>query len=335
MICESFLCSRRWRAVRIAVVFVGLAVACFVLSNSISRSHMLSQVFNINSGFGEGIDQIQLEIGLEKASMKDNKTVILTTLNEAWAKPHSIFDLFLESFRIGNNTQRLLNHLLVICLDDKAYHHCLTLHPHCYNLRTKLDFSSEAYFKALDYLEMMWRRLEVLAVVLDKGFNFVFTDTDVMWLRDPFPHFFPDADFQIACDVFSGNSYDVKNKPNGGFTYVKSDNRTIPFYKFWYYSRKWYPSDYHDQDVFNKIKYNKFIKKIGLQLRFLDTAYFGGFCEPSRDFNLVCTMHANCCVGQQNKAHDLQILLEDWRRFMSLDSTMLSNSSWSVPQDCR
>ena len=123
----------------------------------------------------QGIDKIELETVLKKASMKDNKTVIITTLNEAWAKPHSIFDLFLEGFQIGNNTQRLLNHLLVICLDEEAYNHCLALHPHCYNLRTKLDFSSEAFFKAPDYIEMMWRRLEVLVVVLDKGYNFVFT----------------------------------------------------------------------------------------------------------------------------------------------------------------
>ena len=108
--------------------------------------------------------------------MKGNKTVILTTLNEAWAKPHSIFDLFLESFQIGNNTQRLLNYLLVICLDEKAYNHCLVIHPHCYHLRTAgINFSGDAFFMTPDYLQMMWRRIEFLAVVLEKGYNFVFT----------------------------------------------------------------------------------------------------------------------------------------------------------------
>jgi hypothetical protein len=50
-----------------------------------------------------------------------------------------------------------------------------------------------------------------------------------MWLQDPFQRFYSDADFQIACDKFFGNSYDVKNKPNGGFNYVKSNSRTVEF----------------------------------------------------------------------------------------------------------
>ncbi|RZC50339.1 hypothetical protein C5167_018759 [Papaver somniferum] len=56
-------------------------------------------------------EQTKLERLLKAAAMKD-KTVILTTLNEAWAAPapNSILDLFLESFKIGENTKNLLNH---------------------------------------------------------------------------------------------------------------------------------------------------------------------------------------------------------------------------------
>ncbi|PON63260.1 hypothetical protein TorRG33x02_276750, partial [Trema orientale] len=158
-------------------------------------------------------------------------------------------------------------------------------------------------------------------------------DTDIMWLRDPFQYFFREADFQIACDMFNGNSYDHHNLPNGGFIYVKSNERTIQFYKLWYLSKRTYPG-LNEQDVFKKIRFDPSIKRIGLKMRFLDTAYFGGFCQPSRDFNLVCTMHANCCVGLRNKINDLGLVLEDWRRFMSSQSSMNSNYSWSVPNDC-
>lgn len=157
-----------------------------------------------------------------------------------------------------------------------------------------------------------------------------------MWFRDPFPRFYVDADFQIACDRFGGNSFDLNNMPNGGFTYVKSSNRTIEFYKLWYSSREAYPGK-HDQDVLNYIKFYPFLSEIGLKIRFLDTAFFGGFCEPSRDFSKVCTMHANCCVGLDSKLHDLGVMLEDWRRFMSLPFTLKRSpkSSWRVPQNCR
>ena len=267
----------------------------------------------------------------------DDKTVIITTLNDAWAEPGSIFDVFLESFRTGNQTEKLLNHLVVIALDQKAYSRCSALHPHCYHLETKGDnFTDEAFFMTPHYLHMMWRRIEFLGSLLEMGYSFLFTDADIMWFRDPFLQFYKDADFQIACDNFNGNPYDLNNMPNGGFNYVRSNNRTIQFYKFWFNSRIAYPK-LHDQDMLNRIKSHPFISDIKLEIRFLSTEYFGGFCQASRDFNKVCTMHANCCVGLDNKVNDLKILLEDWRKYVVLPANEKehAHASWSVPQLCR
>uniref|UniRef100_A0A1S4DNP3 Nucleotide-diphospho-sugar transferase domain-containing protein n=1 Tax=Nicotiana tabacum TaxID=4097 RepID=A0A1S4DNP3_TOBAC len=261
--------------------------------------------------------QSKLKQVLEEAAMED-KTVIITTLNAAWTAPNSIFDLFLESFRIGNNTNSLLNHVLVVALDQTAYSRCLEVHPNCYALITNgVDFSEEAHFMSDDYLKMMWRRIDFLRIVLQMGYNFIFTDADILWFRRPFAHFYSHADFQIACDHYVHNSFNLKNAPNGGFKYVKSNNQTIQFYKFWYDSRNIYPEK-HDQDVLNIIKFHPFLKKIKLKIMFLDTAYFGGFCEPSKDVNLACTMHANCCVGLGNKIHDLKMAINDWKTYMAL-----------------
>ncbi|KAE8705431.1 hypothetical protein F3Y22_tig00110429pilonHSYRG01220 [Hibiscus syriacus] len=276
-----------------------------------------------------------LEETLRNASM-GNKTVILTTLNDAWASTNSVVDLFLKSFTLGEGTHWLLNHLVIIALDEKAYNRCQVIHKHCFSLVTEdVDFQQEAYFMTPNYLKMMWRRIDFLRSVLELGYSFVFTDVDIMWFRDPFPRFFPDADFQIACDHFVGSPDDLNNMPNGGFNYVKSNNRSIAFYKFWYDSHETYP-EYHDQDVLNKIKLDPFISDIGLKIRFLDTAYFGGLCERSKDLNLVCTMHANCCYGMDSKLHDLKIMLQDWRAFMSLPPDLKNESviSWRVPQNC-
>jgi len=165
-------------------------------------------------------------------------------------------------------------------------------------------------------------------------FGFPLQDTDIMWLRDPFKRFYKDADFQIACDFFNGNSYDLNNYPNGGFNYVKSSSRTIRFYKFWFNSRSAYPK-LHDQDVLNRIKKNSFISDMKLKIRFLSTDYFGGFCQHAKDFNKVSTMHANCCVGLENKVSDLKILLEDWKKYVALPENEKNQShpSWSV--SCR
>ncbi|KAL9245950.1 hypothetical protein vseg_019543 [Gypsophila vaccaria] len=285
--------------------------------------------------FSQDNEEYRVEQVLKKAATRD-KTVIITTLNEAWVGPRSMIDLFLESFRIGLHTRVLLNHLVIVTLDDKAYRRCLSLHPHCVVLVTEgVDFSKEAGFMKPDYLMMMWKRIDFLRSVLEMGYNFVFTDADIMWFRNPFPHFDPDTDFQIACDHFTGDPFDLENSPNGGFNYVKSNLRTIAFYKFWHSSRERYPG-YHDQDVLNFIKRSPYITEIGLTMRFLDTAYFGGLCESSKDFNEICTMHANCCVGMDRKLFDLEILLQDWRLFMSLPPSLkqMQRLPWRVPTKC-
>lgn len=321
---------------RITLIFGAVALSCLVVYHSAYRFRLLpSYLPYFSSSAAWRKEQAELQKILKGAAMED-KTVIITTLNEAWAANNSMIDVFLESFRIGINTSRLLNHLVIVALDDKAYTRCVELHPHCYDLTTKgTNFSGRAYFMTPVYLKMMWRRINFLRSVLELGFNFIFTDADIMWFRDPFLRFYPDAEFQIACDFFNGNTYDVNNSPNGGFNYVKSSKRTIAFYKFWYTSRLKYPGN-HDQDVLNRIKHDPFVSKIGLHLRFLSTAYFGGFCQPSRDLNAVCTMHANCCTGLERKLNHLKAMLDDWRKFKSRpDSKKASGSTtWSFSTRC-
>uniref|UniRef100_A0A7N0TGC6 Glycosyltransferase n=1 Tax=Kalanchoe fedtschenkoi TaxID=63787 RepID=A0A7N0TGC6_KALFE len=342
--------AARRRVVPVMLMCVAMLASCLVLYRSVESLHFLSQPLAALSAsrrmfaFGDedlvdfplDSEEHRLEQVLKDAAMNDN-TVILTTLNDAWAAPGSFFSLFLESFRVGNGTRGLLNHLVIIALDQRAYQMCLFLHGRCFALVTEgVDFSHEAYFMTSDYLKMMWRRINFLQTVLEMGYNFVFTDADVMWFRNPFPHFHKDVDFQIACDHFTGNPDDLSNIPNGGFNYVKSSNQSIEFYKFWYASREVHPGR-HDQDVLNMIKADPFILDIGLKMKFLSTAYFGGLCEPSRDLNLVCTMHVNCCVGLDSKINDLRVMLEDWKRYMSLslEDKKLSYSTWRVPQNCR
>ena len=105
-----------------------------------------------------------------------DKTVILAPVNAAWSAPGSLLDVFLDGFRKGDRTKKLLNHLVVVCLDDKAYKRCKLMHPHCYALKTEgVDFSTEKLFMTEDYLKMMWRRISFLRVVLELGYDFIFT----------------------------------------------------------------------------------------------------------------------------------------------------------------
>ncbi|KAM7278872.1 hypothetical protein ACFE04_006006 [Oxalis oulophora] len=243
---------------------------------------------------------------LQNASTHD-KTVIITNVNEAWAKKHSLMDLFMESIRKGNGTRKYLNHLVIVCVDKKSYKRCLKVHQHCYRLNTTQasgeNGSNEAYFMTQSYLEIVWMKVYLLKAVLEMGFNFLFTDCDIMWLQDPFPKFFPEGDIQTSCDEFNGNSYDHGNFPNTGFNYVKSNERTIHFYKFWYASRLIH-RDEPNQPVFNVVRVHPYIlEEIG------------------------------------NKISDLKLVLEDWRSFPSLPPIQIPNdplwSPWRVPLSCR
>ncbi|KAI3828558.1 hypothetical protein L1987_02660 [Smallanthus sonchifolius] len=327
---------------KMVIIFAAIALSCLVIYHSsitlpFSGDYMrpyISGNHHANSNINVG----QLSRILKSAAM-DNNTVIITSLNDAWAEPQSMFDLLLESFRIGNQTQRFLKHLVVVTVDQKAYARCMKLHPHCYHLLTDgMDFSGEADFMTPDYLKIVWRKIDLLSKVLELGYSFVFTDADIMWFRDPFSQFDKDDDIQISCDFFNGNPFDLRNLPNTGFSYVKSNEKTIQLYKFWYNSSMTYPG-IHDQDAFNRIKSNPFIRNLGLRIRFIDTTYFGGFCQPSRDLNKVCTMHANCCVGLENKVHDIGIMLDDWRKYIKSVANQTTTDgyrgSWTIPQLCR
>ncbi|MCL7050557.1 hypothetical protein MKW94_008785 [Papaver nudicaule] len=321
-----------------AMLFDLVAVPCFIfyIHKYPLWFSRLSYQITLSDSSPLQNEQVKLERVLKAASTKD-KTVILTTLNEAWTTPNSILDLFLESFKIGENTKNLLSHLVISCIDHKAYERCLKVHPHCYALNTEgVDFSKEAYFGSPNYLKMVWRKIYYQKSVLELGYNFIFTDADIMWFRDPFTRFYESTDFQISCDNYLlNNSYDLHNNPNSSFEYVRSNNRTIRFYEFWYNSRLRYPNRY-TQYVLHEIKHDPFIREIGLTIRFLNTLYFGGFCEPSKDFNQVCTMHANCCKGEESKLHDLGLLLDDWRNYkaLSLSDKSSWNATWRAPEDC-
>jgi len=75
---------------------------------------------------------------------------------------------------------------------------------------------------------------------------------------------------------------------------------------------------------------------VGAAVRFLDTAVFGGFCQHGKDLGRVATMHANCCVGLENKLFDLKNVLDDWKAYRARVTAGddARGFSWRVPGRC-
>ncbi|KAJ7961983.1 Glycosyltransferase [Quillaja saponaria] len=267
--------------------------------------------------------QDELDSVLAKTSMA-NKTVIITIVNKAYAVADqdvkadtSMLDLFINSFWLGEDTRSLLDHLLIVTVDRTAYDRCQFLKLNCFQLKTDgVDFEGEKIFMSQDFIKMMWRRTLFLLEVLKRGYNFIFTDTDVMWLRNPFVRLSHNEtkDLQISTDMFFGDTWNKKQLINTGFYYVQSNNKTIALFETWY-GKKDNSTGMKEQDVLLDLIRHDIIGQLGLRVRFLHTLYFSGFCQDSKDFGAVTTVHANCCRSITAKVADLKAVHRDWKRY--------------------
>ncbi|XP_050161024.1 uncharacterized protein At1g28695-like [Malus sylvestris] len=297
----------------------------------------------------------ELETVLAKASM-DNKSVIIAVINKAYAVQDvkadtTMLDLFIESFWQGEGTRTLVDHLVLVAVDQIAYDRCMFLRLNCYRLETDgVDFGGEKIYMSEDFIKMMWRRTWLLLEVLKRGYSFVFTDTDVLWLRDPFTKLSKNEteDLQISTDMFFGDPWNVSQLINTGFYYIRSNNKTIALFDRWYTSKD-NATGLKEQDVLLNLIRGGIVDELGLRVRFLDTLYFSGFCQDSKDFGQVSTVHANCCRSIVAKVKDLKAVLGDWKRFKKFMSHKRSSgtstrsfqwtghfgclNSWAVPNN--
>ncbi|KAL1546524.1 hypothetical protein AAHA92_23110 [Salvia divinorum] len=271
----------------------------------------------------------ELEVALEKASMA-NKTVIIAFVNKAYVEPNdaeypTMFDLFLEGFWVGDDTRRLLSHLLVVSMDTTAHQRCLFRRLNCYRMAAEDDgLAGEKFFMSAGFLEMMWRRTSFLIQVLNKGYSFIFTDIDILWLRNPFTRLVTNADesmdLQISTDEFDDDASSTRIRINTGFYFIKSNNKTTSLFQRWYDTRT-NSGGVKEQDVLQNLVRHGILAQLGIKIKFLNTIYFSGFCKFSLgDFRFVATVHATCCRGIPAKVLDLKDVLRNWKRFREAES---------------
>ncbi|KAJ1286852.1 hypothetical protein BS78_03G383900 [Paspalum vaginatum] len=254
---------------------------------------------------------------LRRAAMED-RTVIMTSVNEAWAAPGSLLDSFLESFRVGENVSHFVKHIVVVAMDEGAFRRCQAVHPHCHLLRPEkegMDLSGAKSYMTKDYLDLVWSKLRLQQRILELGYNLLFTDVDVAWFRNPLVHITAAADITTSSDFYFGDPDDLGNFPNTGFIYFKSTPRNVRAMAYWHAARRRFPEN-HDQFVFNEIK-RELAGRVGVRIRFIDAATVSGFCQLGRDLNRIATVHMTCCIGLENKLFDLKRVVADWKRYMA------------------
>ena len=150
-----------------------------------------------------------------------------------------------------------------------------------------------------------------------------------MWLRNPFVHFDPGARVTISCALRGTKILDK------GLLYMKSSAEAIKFFKFLQFKRVLFPT-YLDRSFCEMA-----VHMLRGHTKYVDTGYFGGFCEPSNNISKVYTMQSTCCDNIKSKVHDLRLVLDDWINFtarMSINASKpsmgLSSFSWRAPNKC-
>ncbi|KAL6977592.1 hypothetical protein U1Q18_026384 [Sarracenia purpurea var. burkii] len=270
------------------------------------------------------------------AAATENMTVIIAVVNTAYVEGNkSMLDLFLDGFWVGDGTRGLTDHLLIVAVDQVSHERCKFLRLHCYKLETDgVDFAGEKLYMSNDFIKLMWRRTQFLGDVLKRGYNFIFTDTDVMWLRNPFSMLSPDEtiDLQFSSDLFNGDEWSENNHINTGFYMVRSNNRTTAMFDAWY-GKKDSSGGMKEQDVLEVFMHERAFRDLGLRVRFLNTLYFSGFCYNS-DIRTVVTVHANCCRTISAKIADLIVVIHDWKRFKRSSTNQELEFRWSKHIAC-
>lgn len=276
---------------------------------------------------------------LRRATMSD-RSVILTMVNESWARPGSILDIFLQSFKSSQGTQRLLNHLVIIAMDLQAFNYCKSLHPHCIHPSTFAHYfaTKRQSTTSPDHNVFSWRRNNVLLEVLGLGYNIIFTDADVLWLRSPFSNFNPSYELTISCS-FPSDGQVGDYVQDGGILYLRSNAIAIEFFKYWKVTKVLYPNTNAEESLCTTIMQSKDIcDSYGFRVKYVDTIYFGGFCQLSKDMlREAYTIHANCCGDLTSKVHDLRNVLDDWIHFredLSGDNNTLDKMALSWQHKC-
>ena len=161
-------------------------------------------------------------------------------------------------------------------------------------------------------------------------------DADILWLRNPLLHIPVYADMSCSLDNSKMAPAPLDNIVNTGFYYMKSTTRSIKTIKYWQEARTRFPPN-HDQVVFNNIKH-ELISELGARILPLETEYVSGFCDfYDHGLDKVCTIHANCCMGLENKVHDLKNIAADWKNYTSLTPEERKKGSVRLtsPTKCR
>ena len=223
---------------------------------------------------------------------KNRKWTILLTVNNAY------FDFF-RNWYLAYLHLNISYPLVVVAEDGIVYKKLLPFQSKTVTIEKSGHDSAEksASYGSKDFNKLVSQRPTHIQRHLKRGVNVLYSDTDMVWLQNPFSYFTGDFDMWI--------DYDGMNNFCTGLIASISNDHCITFMENW--KKSLHVKLDIDQNAFNKVAKNASINISVLDGRKFPpgSLYFNKFTDEQRGFAVVA--HNNWIVGHSAKLKRFKI----------------------------
>ncbi|XP_060593891.1 uncharacterized protein LOC132748327 [Ruditapes philippinarum] len=215
-----------------------------------------------------------------------NNWTILLTVNNAY------FDFF-QNWHLAYSKLNINYPIIIVAEDVLVYEKLKPFQSESVTIEKSghEDVKKSAAYGSKEFSKLVSQRPTHILRHLTKGVNILYSDIDMVWLKNPFPYFKGDFDMWIELD--SINNYCT------GLMAIKSNKNCLRLIKTWQNSLQL--KQEIDQTAFNKV-----VNKAPINISILDNRifptgqqYFGTLTDKQRALAIV--VHNNWIVGQTAK----------------------------------
>ena len=141
---------------------------------------------------------------------------------------------FICSCGATEDLQKVLSHVLVFAADEYSQHAVEALNVASFYDRALGELPEDAAttYGDKNFVRMMWLKVTSVYLVVATKANVLFQDADVVWLRDPLPHFHSKADPEVDAFFMDDGARSQRYTPfyaNTGFYFLRNNDRVSFF----------------------------------------------------------------------------------------------------------
>jgi len=224
----------------------------------------------------------QFEETLQNNVIAENLVVVIT-VNHGMLPFFINFVYFLRRSSISK---------FIVVTEDARSHAALepSYFRHLSRYNTALNDTRSASYKTKAYNTMVSRRPALIRYVLERGYNVLYSDVDVVWAKNPLPHLSCGQNYDIAAQLDEGRLCT-------GFTLFCNSELTYALTALWEARMRRSPD-------LNQKGFNSIAKSSGATCKRLDSLLFQSgreYFDRGSNRSEAITIHNNFIIGSDKK----------------------------------